>query len=354
MSIKSYLQTVESVLENERKRRRKLIVFRPGARRGYGEIEREIELPNMGAAAFSVALGAVMTGMHAVLDLREDIECAEWLKEALFRLPENACPAITVLIGAQEAAMLGAVRDVQRLCPKTPRQAAGFLRAALHCEGMTMVVLDEEYSDIMDDVPDEDSFVLLPAEEADQEDWEDIVEAPQEDAEPDAQQMYFEEDAADMSESAEQEAVCPQDTETKEETEQGENQFMQQSENIRPRQTGMSMCASRMVSYDPAKLDALCAELNAPMNALVEKCVLRVYERFPDFECRFEEDALDGECAFLPPEQENAAVWIGRDALSIVYDAEKVSHDAAARRLRDIRRLLNKPALLIYDGEENV
>lgn len=369
MSIKSYLQTVEAVLEKERQRNEQLIILRPGMRRSYTDAEREIGLPYMGAAAFSMALGAVMTGMHAVLDLRDDAQCSEWLSEAVLCLPQNACPAITIIIGAQEANTAGAVYGVQRFFPKTPRQAAGFLRAALRCEGMTMVVLDEEYSDMIDDVPDEYDFAWLSNENPAQDDlWEDIVEAQAPCA---VQQTFFEENTDDPTDEIDEEQpwedVQPEEKNETEETEevgeteeaegtmQGENQTMQQSENICPKQpaSGMNMCATRMISYCPERLEALCAELSAPMQTLVEKCVMRVYERFPSFECRYEEEAAASECAFIPPEQEDAAIWIGRDRISVAYNAAKVSHDSAARMLRELCRLLNKPTLLIYDGEGN-
>ena len=65
----------------------------------------------------------------------------------------------------------------------------------------------------------------------------------------------------------------------------------------------------------------------------------------------YEAMALSGEAAFLPPEEENAAVWLGSDMLTISYDPAYMAHEEAAKLLRAVKRVLEMPLLLIYDKE---
>ncbi len=350
MSIRSYLEAVEWVLQGEREMHREIIVFRPGARRGYEETERDIVLPHMDAAVFSVALGAVMTGMHAVLDLREEDRVARLLNEAFAALPENACPAITMLIDAKEAAKIALMKNVQRLYPKDACQAAGLMRMALRAEYMTMFVMDEAYSDMKADVPDDDDFMLNPdgtpidEEEEVWDDWEDVtheflddVIVPQSEGIENRQTVGCEEAAEEVKDT--------------EETAKEEKRAMSEMQHQQHIPVPAEMCSTRMLKYDPVRLEEMAKEIDASVQVLIEKCVMHIYERFKVFECCYENDALSGECAFLPPEQADALLWIGCDMLSISYYAARMDHDQAARLLREMKRFLDKPALLIYDRE---
>ncbi len=370
MSIKSYLEAVEWVLQREREMRRGIIIFRPGARRSYEEAERDIVLPHMGAAVFSAALGAVMTGMHVVLDLRDENDCAALLNEAFSALPENACPAITMLIEVEEAEKVELMENVQRLYPRDACQAAGLLRMALRAEYMSMLIMDEAYSEMKADVPDEDDFVLMPEgkqldedEEDDElwDDWEEVGDVVLDDAsceETEDGQTALNEAPQDEETGSgrlpkyEETAKEIRDTQDTAEEEQESMSEVRNTQNQQVMRISTDMCATRMMKYDPCRLEELSRELNAPLQMLVEKCVMRIYERFKVFECCYENDAVSGECAFLPPEQEGALLWIGYDMLSICYYAARMDHDQAARLLREMKRLLDKPVLLIYDREE--
>ena len=119
---KNYLEAIEYVLDTELDARSDLICLRPGARRTFGEAERDMPLPRMGAKAFSVALGAALQGMHPVLDLMQESGAAGLLKEALEDLPADGLPAMTILACAQDG--LNDLPGVYVLEPETPRQAA--------------------------------------------------------------------------------------------------------------------------------------------------------------------------------------------------------------------------------------
>ena len=81
------------------------------------------------------------------------------------------------------------------------------------------------------------------------------------------------------------------------------------------------------------------------------RCMEHAVKNAAAFDWMFEPDAEEGECAFPAPAGEKAMLWLGYDRLSISYDAEKLSHAQAGALLRAVRRVVEKPELLIYDKE---
>jgi len=141
MSMKTYVEAIEYVLDSELDARSDLICLRPGARRALEEADRDLPLPRMGMHSVWVALGAALQGMHPVLDLRQENGAAEFLREALMELPGDAEPAMTVILCAGEGAE--SLPGAYVFAPKTPRQAAGFMRSALKMNRLTLLLADQ-------------------------------------------------------------------------------------------------------------------------------------------------------------------------------------------------------------------
>lgn len=109
--------------------------------------------------------------------------------------------------------------------------------------------------------------------------------------------------------------------------------------------------AQRSISFDDEMLRSLCARLEAPRALILERCLNRLRERHGGFEWFMDELAESGETAFLPPEQQPALLWLGADRLTVCYDPRRLGHAEAAALLRDVRRYVEQPILLIYDKE---
>ena len=394
MSRMTYLEAIEYVLGNEMEARNDLIVFRPGARHALEEIERDVPLPRLGKTSFAIALGAALTGMHPVLDLRQEDDCAALLLDAVCELPAGSAPVMTVIVGAEDAEMLAELPGVPALCPKTPRQAAGFTRAALRNSQLTLILADRMLFDEEDDVPEERDFVLLPlTDEGDfSETNEDSAAA---DPEPDCTEEADEQKADEESDngsrdesveeaqpelsSAESEAEEPSSDSPEECSEPEEADEIDESEEAEqtPEESLLGetadgceaepadekeasaapryvFCATRMSPCDLTRLCSLAGELEISVNALTARCMAHVMQRARPFDWQQEPDAPCGECAFLPPTREKPSLWLGNDRLTMSYDTDQVSHADAAALIRAVRRVLEKPPLLIYDREEDV
>ena len=403
MSRMTYLEAIEYVLAAEMEARLELIVLRPGARPALEESERDVALPRMSRNSFSVALGASMAGMHSVLDLRQESACAEMLMEAVCALPADASPEMTILTGAEEAAMLMELPGVMVLQPKTPRQAAGFARAALRSSRLTLLIADQALAGEEDEIPEEADFMMLPldgteetpdaeeetkpaeetaAEVCDEPAEEmpaDFYEEPAEEAsaeteddtgdesapEPGAAEEHteeIEENADELDEAADaaeepaeipseacQEEQAPHEAEEPEEAPYSGTDEEQAAETEKP--TAHRFCSSRMTPIELARLHALAGLLGMPAETLAGRCTEHAMKRTASFGFVFEPEAEPGECACLAPGHENALVWLGNDRLTVSYDADSLSHAQAGAMLRAVKRVLETPELLIYDKE---
>lgn len=360
MSIKTYTEAIESTIQSEMNLHTDLIAFRPGARRALDEDERSIPMPRMGRAAFSAALGAALTGMHALLDLRQDDEAACLLTDCICSLPAGCRPAITILADALHEDALSALPGVRLFAPKNPRQAAGFMRAALRMGGLTLLLADSALADEEADVPEDDGFMLLPLDEP----------APEEES-ADASADQDPADEAEKEEEKNEPSDSPEEitykTEEPEETPPAETLYapesiLPDSANAEEKPSGEPMpeeaavcrCmpALRSVPCSTEALDSLTRELSAPPELLLARCMETLSGRF-DFEWTRDTGALQGECAYLPPERASAKLWLGADVLCMYCDAARMPEDIAAGLLRSAKRIIEKPALLIYDKERD-
>lgn len=336
MSMKTFLEAFESVLADEVAGRCELIVFRPGARHALEESERDIALPRVGKMSLSIALGAAMTGMHPVLDLRSDTGSTEWLMDSLCGLPAGAASALTVVTDAEDADVLEDIPGVFMMNPQSPRQAVGFTRAALRSDRLTVLILDRALYEEEDDVPEESDFMMLPLEEE--------IQIPEDDEAPEAEAEVN----TDETDALPEEPVEPDDLQV---GDVSEGECKPESRETRSDVHQTCFCATRMTSCDLTRLYILADELDMPRAELIGRCMEHVQKQIALFDWQYEADARRGECAFLPPAGEKASLWLGSDALTVSYDAENASHADAAALLRTVRRVLEKPTLLIYDKE---
>ncbi|MBQ2957747.1 MAG: hypothetical protein IJE08_14965 [Clostridia bacterium] len=431
MSLKTYLEAIEYVLDSELNEQTGLIVFRPGARRALEESERDVALPRMGKAVFQIALGAALTGMRPVIDLRQEENCAELLLDAMCELPARV-PPMTVIAGAKDAELLMEIPGLLPVYPKTPRQAAGFTRAALRQNQMTLLIADQALYEEEDEVPEDDDFIMLPLTGAEDEEADEDVPEEVADCEADGTDALREEEAAELTSDGSEEDILPIDGEDEpgeevnpdmppeEEAaemtcaepddislpEYGENAPSEdaagamvpedaaalpdsdacaraekptdhlvcdvdaagiQAEEIpadEQNEAGCAeaqpiapvkkvFCASRMIPCDLTELNRLADELEMNVYDLAARCMSHAAKRTAAFTWIFEADAEEGECAFLPPEDKEVSVWLGCDRLTACYDPAEIAGTEAARLLRAVLRVLEKPALLIFDKEDD-
>lgn len=352
MSVMNFSEAVEFVLRNEMERREDLIILRPGARRALDESEREIALPRMGAASFSLATGAALLGMHPALDLRQEEDPLSLLIDALADMSSNLAPSMTIIVDVSDADELLDFPNLRAFHPQNPRQAVGLLRSALRSDGLSLFVAGIELSDMIDDVPDDPDFTLLPLD--------DTYEQPENEASASSEQSALEEndENSEIDETALDRVAFSKSTEKSESTpcESDVSSPFVAPVRVESEQSRFPalpvVCSMRRLSCDLSALNALAERLDAPQGLLERRCI----ERLPmqDLFC-WEQDAsaLAGECAFLPPTDVAAYLWLGRDALSVTYDAARISHADAASLLRAARRLLENPELLIFDKEHD-
>ncbi len=373
MSMKTYVEAIEYVLDSELDARSDLICLRPGARRALEEADRDLPLPRMGRNSVWVALGAALQGMHPVLDLRQENGAAEFLREALMELPGDAGPAMTVILCAGEGAE--SLPGAYVFAPKTPRQAAGFMRSALKMNRLTLLLADQTLFAEEDDIPEDRGFTLLPLdgeeggfnEDAPEEEETGAKEAcvqitDEADAYDEAEEetvcgkgiceeaAYLEAEAEDvrvyvLGEEAEGKAPCVQSAD-EEAVSGGAGDGEKPAE-----RKNRAFCAARQTKCDLTALRSLCALLEMDEERLIERCAGHVLPVYGGFELHTETDAPAGEAAFIPPEEENASLWLGGDMLTVSYDPVQMAHGEAAALLREVKRVVEKPQLLIYDKE---
>ena len=399
MSMKTYVEAIDFVLDSELDARRDLICLRPGARRALSEAERDLPLPRIGVKSVSVALGAALCGMHPVLDLMQESSAAQLLADAFYDLPVGMTPAMTVIVCAEDKEKIMDLPGAYVLQPKTPRQAAGFLRSALKLEKLTVLLADQTLFAEADDVPEERSFTLLPLEEPSVEEKTDdqaaekaaesgiTEEQAYEEAENEEvrvitmteekafeemeagrvrvpamteEDAYEEAEAEDVrvieGDDEEDEAAVRQDTEIDPmvldpRQDEPKHVFVRADEEDLAAHKPGAFCASRSVPCDLTALRSLCALLEMDDEAMVTRCAGHVLPLYGGFELHYEADAPEGEAAFLPPVEENASIWLGSNMLTVSYDAAQMKHADAAQLLRAVKRVLEKPQLLIYDKE---
>ncbi len=409
MSMQTYTEAVENVLRAEMNDRPDLLLLRVGGYPALAESEQEICLSReLNAAPISIALGAAMAGAYPVLDLRMAGSTPP------VTLPE-ACPPMTILMNRQDEAKETSLPGLRRFVPKTVRQAAGFLRAALRAGAACLMLMDGSLAEQAEEVPDDPDFMLVPPDSAADEFEMHNLESAEEDMEPspetfepipentDSSVEIFEsvieddESAAETWISAEENADVIEEApvSVQEDTVDSRDALNQAPEdadspaafseaspednpssNAAPSESPdtaaaapmdvpapasetpaappvFPLLAQRSIPFNDEMLRSLCARLEAPRTLLLERCMNRLHERHGAFEWSIDELAVSDEIAFLPPEQQPAMLWLGANRLTVCYDPRRLGHAEAAALLRDARRYVEQPILLIYDKERD-
>jgi len=386
MSVKNYLEAIEHVLESEMEARDDLIVLRPGARPAFDEDERDVVLPRLGEEALSVALGAALYGMRPVLDMRQERDAAAILRATIDMLPSEGWSGMTIIANMDDRDAFEELSGARLFAPVTPRQAAGFTRAALRVGGIALLATDQTLYGMEDDVPEDDDFILFPLaaisdEEAEQtaaeegagyaEESEDkeseSAGCAEESEEKESENVSCAEEleekesenagCAEESEEKESENVsCAEESEEKESENAGCTEESEEKEseclgcaNAAGDELKLGMTAMRALPFDRKRMLETAEELGLPAEELIGICMKRAEQRYGAFEWMYDQEALPGECAYLPVKE--AFVWIGCDMMTIWYDAERMPNRSAALLLRGIKRIMEKPTLLIYDKE---
>lgn len=349
MSKKTYVEAIEFVLDAELDARGDLICLRPGARRALEEAERDVPLPRMGGASVSMALGAFLQGMHPVLDLRQESGAAQLLKEAILALPAGTEPVMTIIACAQDG--LEELPGAYVFAPRTPRQAAGFMRSALKMKRLTLILADQALFAEEDEIPEDRGFTLLPLDE----EAEALTEEKAAGEGEAAEGICAEAEAEGAGES------LPEEGDPQQARERAEEAAYEEAEAdpapvVRiyaetPEKKAGSFPGMRQTACDLSQVRLLCAMLEMEAEDLIGRCAGHVLPVCGGFEMHYEADAPEGEAAFIPPEEEGASLWLGYDRLTVSYDPAQMAHDEAARLLRAVKRVLERPQLLIYDKE---
>ena len=357
MSMRTYVEALEFVLDTELDARGDLICLRPGARRALGETERDVPLPRIGRKAFSVALGAALQGAHPVLDLRQEDHAAQLMEEAVMELPAGMSPVITVISCAQDAERFRALPDAYVFEPRTPRQAAGFLRSALKMPRLTIVLADQSLFAETDDIPEDRSFALLPLDNGG--DIDEQTAYDEAEAEEAPVVMLDDEAAAHETEAAQRIATEAESAPGEAQEEPMEEAWI--CDEAPPENEEMNgklavgaqrlLCPARMTKCDLTELHSLAEKLELDAEYLVERCAGHVLPDCGGFEMHYEPRACRDEAAFIPPVEEVASIWLGNNMLTISYDALQLAHADAAKLLHAVKRVLEMPLLLIYDKE---
>lgn len=408
MSRKTFLEALEGVLRREMELREEMMILRPGVRQALEADERDIALPDLGDAAFSAAVGIAMCGMRPVLDLRHTPDAAAVLLDSVSALTPGFAPDMTILTGAEDAELLMELSGLRVFYPQTPRQAAGFIRAALRGDRICLLIADEELAGMEDDVPDDDDFMLMPLSAADPMSEEDgetgedtdpaedsgvadedtaLAEFPEEtdedsvlagpcggsdgeaasagsDADVDSEEFSGETDKDGVLSEASGEAdegsvlagpCAGSDGEAASADSNDSADLAEPSgdagEAIVPAAAISFRPAMRSVPWNAGRLRSLAEELDMDEERLAARCMERVAGR-GSVEWTYEADSLSGECAFLPVQDGQAHLWIGCDRLCLTWNAEALAGREAAGILRAAMRMLEKPTLLIYDKED--
>ena len=360
MSRKTFLEALEGVLRREMELREEMMILRPGVRQALEADERDIALPDLGDAAFSAAVGIAMCGMRPVLDLRHTPDAAAVLLDSVSALTPGFAPDMTILTGAEDAELLMELSGLRVFYPQTPRQAAGFIRAALRGDRICLLIADEELAGMEDDVPDDDDFMLMPLSAADPMSEEDGETG--EDTDPAEDSGVADEDTAlaEFPEETDEDSVLAgpcggsdgeaasagSDADVDSEEFSGET-----DKAIVPAAAISVRPAMRSVPWNAGRLRSLAEELDLDEERLAARCMERVAGR-GSVEWTYEADSLSGECAFLPVQDGQAHLWIGCDRLCLTWNAEALAGREAAGILRAAMRMLEKPTLLIYDKED--
>ena len=329
MSMMNCSAAIQAVLDQAAGRMNSLIVIRVDAASGAppAVLSRRLSLPLSGDAQLAFAMGCAQAGLRPVLDLTALRDAPERLEAAFAALPRASRRPMVIRIAARRCPALPGVHVI---APANARECAGAMRFALQSELISLIVENPLSAYEACEVPDDPDELFAGAPLPDE-------RTPDEEKEADASPAP----EGDMMDSAEEapEAEAPVPAE---ETPAAD----------KPVQTegtpgaGETAWAFRVRPYDPAELMRTASLLGMDACELAALCCEKAAE---SARVALETDAEPGEVCCLPPDGENACLWVGRDRLALCWNAPAMTNEDARALIRETAARLELPARLILE-----
>ena len=314
MSMMNCSAAIQAVLDEAAARMDNLILIHVDAHEDTppAALSRRLTLPLSSDAQLAFALGCAQAGLRPVLDLTAVRDAGERLEAAFAALPRAARRPLAIRISARRCPALPGVRVI---APANARECAGAMRFALQAGLICLIVENPLGAYDACEVPDDPNELFsgapLPIEEA---------PAPEETEE---EAMSAETAVAAAVETHPTPVLPPTPVTTP--VPRGELAF-------------------RTRAYDPAELERTARLLGIARAELAALCCAGAGQ---SAEVILETDGEPGETACIPPEKGDACLWVGRDHLTLCWNARALSAQAARALMKDTAALLELPARLI-------
>ena len=361
MSVMNCSTAIQTVLDGAASRMDNLVVIRVDAEKSAEPAisTRRVTLPLSDDLQLSFAAGCAQAGMRPVLDLTAVRGAVDRLEAALAALPRaSRVPFVVRVRGRRCPALPGA----HVIVPTNARECAGAMRFALQAERICVIVenplIAYEVCDVPNDpaelfagtlpqIPEPEEEPAPVAAEAPEETAPEEEEAPAEPAEvpapeeipaePEESPVEAVESPEPDAEPADEPASVPAPAE-----ESLPSAALPPSPVTAPVPRGEM--AFRTRAYDPTELARTAQLLGVSREELAALCCAPAGEQA---EIILETDGEPGETACIPPEKADACLWVGRDHLTLCWNARAMGAQAARALLNDTAALLELPARLI-------
>ena len=322
MSMMNCSAAIQAVLDQAAARVAGLIVIRVDVSQSAApaSLSRRLLLPLSSDAQLAFALGCAQAGLRPVLDLTALRDAPERLESAFAALPRASRRPLVIRVAARRCPALPGVHVI---APANARECAGAMRFALQADLITLIVENPlctyEACEVPDD-PEELFAGTLPLAEPE-------APAPEPEEAP---------ETAEAKEAPEERAA---EAEAEPEPEEVPDEAVAAP-------APDAAWAYRARPYDPAELARTASLLGMELAQLAALCCAKAGEKA---RIALETGAAPGEVCFLPPEEGNACLWVGRDRLTLCWNARALTADEA-RDIRDSAATrLELPARLILD-----
>lgn len=294
---------------------------------------RRLTLPESEDVQLPFAVGCAQAGALVVLDLHAVDRAASRLEKAVRALGADVLPPMVIRLRERVDSPMPGIRV---LSPGNPRELAGAMRYALR-SGQVCVVAENPLGAY--------EACCVPS------DWDELFDGTQQeeccDADEAAAEADHEEPVKEVDASAK--PVCPADAEPERIAEKMAEKISEELPEELPEEANAAQSAPwgcRSRPYSRTELERTASLLKLENEALMQLCCRRAAKRA---EVVIEADAALGECAYLPPCEGEACLWVGADRISICWHMGGMTADEARTLLRDTVSLLELPMRLILD-----
>ena len=332
MSMMNCSAAIQAVLDQAAARVAGLIVIRVDVSQSAApaSLSRRLLLPLSSDAQLAFALGCAQAGLRPVLDLTALRDAPERLESAFAALPRASRRPLVIRVAARRCPALPGVHVI---APANARECAGAMRFALQADLITLIVENPlctyEACEVPDD-PEELFAGTLPLAEP---------ETPAPEETPEAVEPEDATETAGPEEAPEERAAEAEAEPEPEELAKGLDEAVAAP-------APDAAWAYRARPYDPAELARTASLLGMELAQLAALCCAKAGEKA---QLALEPDAEQGELCFLPPEEGNACLWVGRDRLTLCWNARALTADEARNIMESAAARLALPARLILD-----